>query len=92
MRLVMASSRVKIMEGLAGCRDLCYTGLDWRYGVTSERCGTVGHLVFDMVLFVLLCVVTVVQFATHRATRWERVLSLAMAVGMLGLVLGDPPH
>ncbi len=59
--------------------------------MTSERYGTVGHLVFDVVLFVLLSVVAVVHFATRRGSRLWGGLCLAGAVMMLGVVLGESP-
>jgi hypothetical protein len=51
----------------------------------------VGRLVFDVVLFVVFCILTIVQFATRRGGRMWGVVLLSLAVMMLGAVLGDPP-
>ena len=58
----------------------------WRYTVTSERYRAV---LLDVVLFVLLCIVTTLQFATRRGNRWIGVVCLAPLVMMLGVVLRE---
>lgn len=48
-------------------------------------------MVFDMFLFVLLCVMAVVEFTTRRGNRLMGVLSLTGAVMTLSKALDQPP-
>ena len=50
-----------------------------------------GPLVVDVVVFVLFCVLTVVQFATRRGSRFAGVIYLSVAVLMLAQIVDQPP-